>query len=94
MRSALAITVCVFAFLAGCASEPPAPKDPKLLQREAYLNAMADRCERDAAMLREQSDALEVKAKERDLKAQQYRKMAREAAAGKVPVDPDEQERH
>ena len=94
MRSALATAVCVLAFVAGCASEPAAPTDPKLVQRAAYYSGLADGCEREAERLREAADGLEVKAKEKDLKAQQYRKMARDAAAGKVVVEPDTPERH
>ena len=89
MRSGLAAAVCVLALLAGCASEtPPAPKDPKLLAREAYMNALAERCERDASALREQAIALELKAKGKDLKAMELRKQARDAAEGKI-VDPE-----
>ena len=88
MRSGLAAAVCVLAFLVGCASEPPAPKDPRLMAREAYMNALAERAERDAAGLRERAADLEVKAKGMDLKAQELRKKARDAAEGKI-VDPE-----
>ena len=89
MRSFLVTIVCVLAILVGCASEPTAPKDPKLQAREAYFNALADGAEREAEMLRQQSDALEVKAKEKDLKAKELRRNARDAAAGKVPEEPE-----
>ena len=93
MRSGLAVVLCVLAFIAGCASTPPsAPKDPRLLAREAYLNALAERCEKDAALLREQACAMELKAREKDVKAQQLRKNARLAAQGEVVVDPEEPE--
>ncbi len=89
MRTALAGAVCMIAFLAGCAgSPPPRQTDPKLLAREAYLNAMAEREERQAQDLRMQAEVLLVKAKEKDLKAMQLRKNARLASEGKV-VDPE-----
>ena len=89
MRSFLATVVCVLAILVGCASEPPAPKDPKLQAREAYFNALADGAEREAQALREQADALTVKAKEKELKAKELRRNARDAAAGKIPEEPE-----
>ena len=89
MRLALALTVCLLAFLSGCSSPPPMPKDPRLLAREAYLNALADGCEKDARLLREQAAAYELKAQEKILKAREFRMKAREASEGKV-IEPDD----
>jgi hypothetical protein len=94
MRLASALTVCLLAFLLGCSSPPSKPKDPKLLAREAYLNALADGCEKDAALLREQAAAYALKAREKDLKAREYRMKAREAAEGKVVEPDDSSEEH
>ena len=88
MRVVLAAAVCVLALHVGCESTPTDPKDPRLAARELYLNSLADGCERDAALLHEQANAYEVKAREKQLKAQELRRKAKLAGQGKL-VEPE-----
>jgi predicted transcriptional regulator len=88
MRPALAGAVCVIALLVGC-STPPEQKDPKLAARELYLNSLADGCDRDAALLREQAMACEVKARAKELQGKELRQKAKLAGQGKL-VEPEE----
>lgn len=94
MRAALVMTLSVLAFVVGCSQKPAnVPKDPRVEQRVLLWNTRAERCEKDAALLREQAQALLVKAKEKELQAKRLRKNARDAAEGKMVLDPDDSTR-
>jgi outer membrane murein-binding lipoprotein Lpp len=88
MRLALAGAVCAVALFVGC-SAPPEQKDPRLAARDLYLNSLADGCDKDASLLREQAMAYEIKAKEKLLKAKELRRKAKLAGEGKL-VEPEE----